>query len=208
MEESGSVIPQFIRHNILLFVIGGVGLLLFAVGLFVVLSPKDDGVVIEKTQSATSDTNAGEKLSPVAMKIVVDVEGAVVKPGIYSLPSDSREQDAIKAAGGLSPEADNGAIAKAMNMAAKLSDGMKLYLPFEGEQPVTGMGDASLQGSSTGSISINSGSESQLDSLPGVGPVTAQKIITNRPYSSLDDLVSKKAVTNSVYQKIKDLITL
>src|SRR5262249_27746718 len=141
-------------------------------------------------------------------KIVIDVEGAVQKPGIYSLGSQAREEDAITAAGGLSPKADAGAITKGMNMAARLSDGMKLYIPFAGEQPMTSTGDQSVAGASATSVSVNSATEAQLDSLPGVGPVTAGKIISNRPYTTLDDLVSKKAVTSSVFSKIKDLVTL
>ncbi len=168
--ESASVIPQFIRDNLLLLVVASMGFVLILIGLFVVLSPRDDGVIIEK-----ADSSAAKSVTPVVTKkIVVDVEGAVQKPGIYSLPEESREQDAIKAAGGLSPKADQSAVAKAMNMAAKLTDGMKLYIPFVGEQPVTSMGDTSVQGSSTGSISINSASQSELESLPGVGAVTGR----------------------------------
>ncbi len=202
--DAASIIPEFIRHNLLLLVVASMGFVLILLGLFVVLSPHDDGVIIEK-----ADSSEAKNVTPVVTKkIVVDVEGAVQKPGIYSLNEDAREHDAIKAAGGLSSKADQSAIAKAMNMAAKLTDGMKLYIPFVGEQPVASMGDASVQGSSTGSISINSASQSQLESLPGVGAVTAGKIIANRPYSSFEDLTSKKAVTNSVFQKIKDLISL
>jgi competence protein ComEA len=64
----------------------------------------------------------------------------------------------------------------------------------------------SVQGSSTGSVNINQATEEELDALPGVGPVTAQKIISNRPYQSVDDLVSKKAVGQSVFSKIKDQV--
>lgn len=204
--ESASIIPDFIRHNLLLFIVAGMGLVLISLGLLTILSPHDDGVLIEKADSHSTDSVPASQTP--AKEIVVDVEGAVNKPGIYTLPENSREQDAVKAAGGVSPKADLGAIAKGMNMAAKLSDGMKLYIPFVGEQPAASMGDHSVAGASTGSISINSASESQLESLPGVGAVTAGKIIANRPYSSLEDLTAKKAVTNSVFQKIKDLISL
>lgn len=204
--ESASIIPDFIRHNLLLFIVAGMGFVLISLGLFTILGPHDDGVLIEKADSHS--TNSAQASQTQAKEIVVDVEGAVNKPGIYTLTDTSREQDAIKAAGGVSPKADLGAIAKGMNMAAKLSDGMKLYIPFVGEQPATTTGDQSVVGASTGSISINSASESQLESLPGVGAVTAGKIISNRPYSSVEDLTAKKAVTNSVYQKIKDLISL
>ncbi len=204
--ESASVIPEFIRHNVLLVAIGSAGLVLIAIGLFQVFSPKTSDVVIEKAESSQRVVS---DISPTpTKKIVIDVEGAVVRPGIYSLPQESREQDAITAAGGLSEKADNASIAKGMNMAAKLSDGMKLYIPFTGEQPVTSTGDAAVAGANTGSISINSASSSQLDSLPGVGAVTAGKIIQNRPYNSINDLLTKKAVTKSTFEKIKDLVTL
>lgn len=210
MDEVTPIIPDFIRRNGIIIAIGIVGLGLVGFGLMQVLTPKDDGVVIEKAQSASSDSTA--IVSPASTKkIVIDVEGAVEKPGIYTLASESREQDAITAAGGLSPKADNASIAKEMNMAAKLSDGMKLYVPFVGDTSagsVQGSQDLMVQGAATGSISVNSANESQLDSLPGVGSVTATKIIQNRPYASLDELVSKKAVSKSTFDKIKDLISL
>ncbi|CAN5196951.1 hypothetical protein BH09PAT1_BH09PAT1_5680 [soil metagenome] len=208
MDDSTPVIPEFIRNNGVVIAIGAVGLLLIVIGLWSVLKPKDDGVIIEKADSSTQKTESLSISPTPTKKIVIDVEGAVTKPGIYSLASDSREQDAITAAGGLSIKADEAAIAKGMNMAARLSDGMKLYIPFIGEQPVTSTGDASVAGASTGSISINSASSSQLDSLPGIGAVTAGKIISNRPYNSVEELLSKKAVTKSVFEKIKDLVTL
>jgi competence protein ComEA len=104
-----------------------------------------------------------------------------------------------------------------MNMAVKVSDGMKLYFPFVGESGVLGAtslpgsgssGESGKSGKSGGVININSASESQLDSLPGVGAVTAGKIVSSRPYASVEELKSKKIVGASVYDKIKDLVTV
>ena len=92
-------------------------------------------------------------------------------------------------------------------MAAKLIDGQKVYVPTTSEQVVSGQGLVVGQ-SQNGLISINSGTQAELESLPGVGPVTAQKIISLRPYGSVEELLSKKAVSNSVYAKIKDLVSL
>lgn len=190
-EQSASIIPQFIQRNLAVIAIGISGLVLIIIGIISVTTPKSDGVIIEKAASHTSDTPVA---TPTAViELVIDVEGAVEKPGIYHLPSESREQDAITAAGGFSAKADQGAIAKGMNLAAKVTDGTKLYVPFTGEQPMTTTGDAAVAGAQTGSISINQASEPQLDSLPGVGSVTAGKIIQNRPYSSVDDLLTKKS---------------
>lgn len=65
-----------------------------------------------------------------------------------------------------------------------------------------------IQGTSSGTININQASESELDALPGIGPVTAQKIISNRPYQSVEDLLNKKAVGASEFAKIKDQMSV
>ncbi|MDZ4209575.1 MAG: ComEA family DNA-binding protein [Candidatus Curtissbacteria bacterium] len=122
------------------------------------------------------------------------------------MPANTRVDDAIKAAGGLSPDADSTRI----NLAAKVSDGQKLYIQRVGEsvsQSVSGS-VGQVAGESVSQININTASESELDKLPGIGPVTAQKIIASRPYSSPEELLSKKVVSSSVYEKIKDLISL
>ena len=71
-------------------------------------------------------------------------------------------------------------------------DSTKLYIPFQGEQASLNSSSQAVAGASTGSISINNATSSQLDGLPGVGPVTSGKIISNRPYTSLEELLSKK----------------
>ena len=137
---------------------------------------------------------------------MVHVDGAVVNPGVYKLKSDSRINDVIVAAGGLSAEADQTKI----NLAAKINDGQKIHVPAVGElvgQSVSGSVSQVAGDSVNQSININTASESELDKLPGVGPVTAQKIIASRPYSAPEELLVKKAVNNSTYEKIKDLIT-
>lgn len=142
---------------------------------------------------------------PVHTEIVVDVAGAVVTPGVYKLAQESRVFDAIKAAGGLNEDADRTRI----NLAAKVVDGQKINVPAIGEQLGSSIVGSSVAGQSiSGLVSINSGSQAELESLPGIGPVTAVKIISSRPYSTLEDLKTKKAVGSATYDKIKDLITL
>ncbi len=132
-------------------------------------------------------------------KIVVHVDGAVNTPGVYAIDADLRVNDLVSLAGGLSSDADTAQI----NFAAKLTDGQKIYLPRIGES-VRGTGSTT----GTGLINVNTASEVQLDTLPGVGPVTAGKIIAGRPYSAPEDLLSKKVVGRSTYEKVKDLITV
>lgn len=206
MEPDTSPLISFIRGNVFILALLCIGLIVFGFGLFQVLKPQSDPITLEK--ASVSDQAAVASIVPTKTEIMVDVEGAVVKPGVYSLPSTARVQDGITAAGGLSPKADHQSLAKGINLAAHLTDSAKLYIPFQGEQASINSTSGSVVGASTGSVSINNATSSELDSLPGVGPVTSGKIIANRPYNTLDELLSKKAVSKSVYDKIKDQISL
>ncbi|HYM65593.1 MAG TPA: helix-hairpin-helix domain-containing protein, partial [Candidatus Sulfotelmatobacter sp.] len=112
---------------------------------------------------------------------------------------------------GLSEDADRDYISKNINLAQKLSDGAKIYIPKIGEVvSLNQNSESNVLGvqAQTSLININSATSESLDSLPGVGPVTAQKIINSRPYATIDELLSKKIVSNSVFTKIKDKITV
>lgn len=146
-------------------------------------------------------------------QIKIDISGAVNKPGVYGLAADSRIEDAIKLAQGFSASASAEYVSKSLNLSQKISDGQKIYIPFEGEvAPVgTGLGGqvAGLAATSNSiKIGINTGTQTQLEGLPGVGPATATKIMGGRPYQSLEELRTKKSVSQSVFTKIKDLVDL
>lgn len=132
--------------------------------------------------------------------IYVDVAGAVQNPGIFKLAADARINDAISAAGGLSQEADRTWVEQTLNLAAKVSDGDKLFIPA--------IGESAAKAAVSDKININTASASKLDTLYGVGPATAQKIIDGRPYAKIEDLVAKKAVTQTVFDRIKDEISV
>jgi competence protein ComEA len=140
-------------------------------------------------------------------QLKVDLSGAVKKPGVYTLDKDGRVEDAVKLAGGFSAKANTEYISKYVNLSLKISDGMKIYIPSIGEQTPASTSQ-SAQSTGQSAVSINSSSLKDLDSLPGIGEVTAQKIINGRPYNSLDELVSKKAISKSVWTKIKDSVQL
>lgn len=174
----------------------------FLLGLFVLAV--GFGLFFFHGQSSSSNDvkilSASSSSAPVSSEILVDVGGAVVSPGLYHLKIDSRVDDAVAAAGGFSTNADKAKV----NLAAKIVDGQKIYIQSQNSKAVSQNGGSEV----SSLISINSASEIELDSLPGVGPATASKIISNRPYSSLEELKSKKAVTGATYDKVKDLITL
>lgn len=147
--------------------------------------------------------------SPLGSQIKVDVSGAVNNPAVYALSSNSRVEDAVKVAGGFSSSASAEYISKGLNMSQKISDGMKIYIPFEGDPAPYGAGQGLVAGAATGGkIGVNNGTQSQLESLPGVGPATAIKIIAARPYQDILELRTKKAVSKAVFEKIKDLVDL
>lgn len=199
-----------LKPYLLPIAIACIGLILIGYGLITswLSHPASKDVTFEtEKQDTLSVKNTGEK-------IVVNIAGGVQKPGVYAVKTDARVQDVIIAAGGFSPDADNDAIQHSFNLAAKVTDGMKIYVPKIGEtslqQATSSFGSTGqVAGTATTSlVSINTATAQALDSLPGVGKVTAEKIISNRPYGSLDDLVNKEVVGKSVFEKIKERITL
>lgn len=194
---------ELVKSNLLIVGVLCVGVFLIIIGLVQIFAKKAPEIAFE---AATQEVKAVS-----IQKIMVDVEGSVIRPGVYSLPDGSRVQDALIAAGGASGNADHAFIAKTLNLAQKLTDGVKLYIPAEGEIATTqiSVGLSSISDKAVaGAVSINSATLSELDTLSGVGPVTAQKIIDNRPYGDVTELVSKKVVGQSVFEKIKTSISL
>lgn len=139
--------------------------------------------------------------------IKVHVTGAVASPGVYQLPADARLEDALKAAGG-PVGAEDGV---PMNLAAPLRDGQQVVVPQAGALP-----PPASQSSSTASqsrpakINLNRASRSELEALPGIGPVTAQKILDHRDrnggFASVEELKIAKLVTASTFEKLADLV--
>jgi competence protein ComEA len=177
------------------------GISVFSIVVSLVLLVKSTQTAATPIQFSSDGAEASGSALGAAI-VTVDVEGAVVHPGVYTLPVDSRVEDAIQAAGGLESDADEELFARTMNRAMKLVDGGKIYVPSLSS---SGIGSA---GSVSNLVSVNTASQSELDTLPGVGPVTAQKIIDNRPYQTLGELVSKKAVGTALFEKIKDKMSL
>lgn len=187
--------------------LGCMGLILFVYGTWVVVrgNKPHEKMSLERFSQASGSAVLGSENTNT---ISIDVEGAVASPSVVKIASTARIQDALVAVGGLSATADRVWVEKHVNLAAKLTDGAKIYIPKLGEQVDTGStaGDSGIVQDINQQININSATSDQLDSLPGVGPVTAQKIIAGRPYSTVQDLQTKKIVSNSVYLKIKDSI--
>ncbi|MBI2020455.1 helix-hairpin-helix domain-containing protein [Candidatus Daviesbacteria bacterium] len=175
-------------------------LALAGVGLILIIG----GWIFSSTFNKQSENFPKESVVGVQKTISVDVSGAVNNPGVYQLKEGDRVEDAIKAAGGISELASQPYLSKRVNMAQKLSDGMKIYIPMEGETgAIFGVTvDQSAQ------VNINTASQAELEALPGIGPVTAAKIISDRPYQKIDDLLIRKLVSKTVFEKIKNSISV
>lgn len=146
---------------------------------------------------------------PTDKPIVVHITGAVPRPGVYALPQGARIQDGISAAGGFLAEADKTNI----NLAQALEDGEKLDIPFiEGGSPVIATPLPQVVATTTDLININTASVAELDTLPGIGPTTAQKIIDyrtqNGPFLNIEDIVNVSGIGPASFERIKDLITV
>jgi competence protein ComEA len=196
------------------FVLAGIGgaLLLAGAAGWMLLSPANSPAGASPDPSVsigTEDPFSSESPSPSASaELVVDMEGGVAEPGIQRLPAGSRVADAIVAAGGFAADADVALASRQLNLAALLSDGQQVYVPRQGETAGAG---ASPGASSSGPVNLNQATPEQLDALPGIGPVTVQKIVAARqekPFRSLDELVERKVLTASQLAKIRDLVTV
>lgn len=197
--ESG--LASVLKANLIPIALGGAGIILVLIGVIALFSKNDSSPTLEFEAGGSNEASSSAASSG---DIVIDIQGAVISPGVYTLPQNSRVKDLLVASGGLSEDADREWAAKNLNQAAKLSDGQKIYIYRIGEEILEGT-STSLGASSL--VDINSASISDLDSLPGIGPVTAQKIVDQRPFASVSDLLNKKTVSASVFEKIKDKIT-
>lgn len=145
--------------------------------------------------------------NPVNKLLTVDVSGAVNKPGVYKLKDGSRIEDAVSASGGFSGEVNQEYIAKVLNLAQKLVDGSKVYIPKAGE--ATGIvAGVSANQAAGGKININLASPSELESLQDIAKTRAQSIISGRPYQTIEELVSKKIISKTIFDKIKDQLVV
>src|SRR5665811_1865749 len=162
---------------------------------------------IQETPSVVVPAAAGATVgsAPAAVpEVVVHVVGQVLQPGLVHLPAGARLADAIDAAGGADPEADLAAI----NLARVLTDGEQVVVPRPGEQPQSA-GAAGADGADR-AIDLNTAATADLDTLPGIGPVLAQRIVDWRTehgaFTAVDELAEVRGIGSSVLEGMRDLV--
>jgi len=145
--------------------------------------------------------------TPTPRPLLVYISGAVANPDVYTLPPGAIVKDAIQAAGGPAKEADLNGI----NLARRVHDQEHIYVPKVGEErpPV---GQTAPSGQAVGKININTATAEELETLPGIGPTYAQRIIEYRqekgPFTSIEEIKKVRGIGEATFEKIKDLITV
>lgn len=178
------------------------GLILIGAGVAWWRMPAGEEETVEVLSAAATASQSGQA--------IVDVAGAVVAPGVYEMEAGGRVGEALEKAGGLSGEADGEWVAKYLNQADRVKDGQKIYIPSNNDQETrdNNQTNSASSGQANSKIDINTAGQGELEGLPGVGPVTAQKIMAGRPYSRIEELVEKKVVGQKVWGDIKDLVAV
>jgi competence protein ComEA len=198
-------------------VIGGAAVVC-AIAAFVLAAGGGNGVtrVDGGAPLAAGAPDASASSVPVTgSELVVEIVGAVRAPGVYRLPPGARVTDLIQAAGGYGPRVDTGRAEQELNLAAPLRDGEHLRVPSR-DDPVIAAPSGGSGGSGGGSVAgglvdLNQASQAELEELPGVGPATAEKIMTARdeaPFQTVEELRTRGVVGEKTFEKLRDLVTV
>jgi competence protein ComEA len=157
-------------------------------------------------EGAPATPSVGEA-AETSTTVVVSVVGLVARPGLVTLPGGARVADAVASAGGLLPDADPASV----NLAAVVTDGQQIAVGVPGASPVAGAA-SSTGSSSTGPVDLNTAAAADLDALPGIGPVLAQRIVDHREqhgrFASVEQLDDVPGIGPAIYAELSELVTV
>lgn len=210
------------KTKILLIIL--IAIMAIGISYYAYQNEKESQNIIEQ-QNLEIEENKQEESSKETKKIIVHVSGAVQNEGVIELEENSRIADAIEKAGGFREDA----YTKDVNLAYKLEDGMKIYIPtieekenektnvivesnIETENNNSSYSNASDGKNTNSKVNINTASKEELDTLPGIGPSTAEKIINYRKekgkFKSIEEIKDVSGIGDSKYENIKDMIEI
>jgi competence protein ComEA len=182
--------------------------------------PVDESLPVETTAAVAAAPGSSTSSAPPSTgpsELVVHAAGAVTRPGLYRVPAGARVADVIDAAGGLAPDAD----ADRVNLAQPVGDGERIYVLRRGEGDVppapggtvpttVGSGSGGATGGTDQVVDLNTASADELDTLPGVGPATAEAIIAYRtehgPFRSVDELLEVRGIGDAKLAELRDRV--
>ena len=201
-----------LKNNPILTISAVVVIMVSASAFFFILNDKNSTIPIQdtvqdnQTVPASGESAAGRES---AGTVFVDVSGCVKHPGVYEVTSTSRVFEVIEKAGGVTKDADTSSI----NQAEPVTDGQKINVPDKKSgPPAQGSSAAAEQQSSDGKVSINTADSEELQKIPGVGPVTAENIISyresNGSFKSIDDIKNVSGIGEKTFEKMKSTIVL
>ena len=195
-----------------------------AVGAFLLATGTGSGDVRIEGGSTIGAIPSGNARSPgsdgaqaATGDLIVEVVGAVRRPGVYRLPAGSRVGDLVQMAGGYGPRVDTRRAEQELNLAADLKDGDQVRVPSRDDAgPVGSPGNGAVGGSTaspgaTTTVDLNRATQAELEALPGIGPATAQKIIAAReeaPFAAVDELRSRGILGEKTFEKLRELVTV
>ena len=197
----------------------------------IISSLNKETVIEEVKEEGTSNESVQETNAVVVQEedpcpVLVDISGAVSMPGVYCFAQGASVIDAVKRANGFTQDAGFKYISMKMNLSSVMKDNSKIYIPFESDYNCTLLAfslpkevvdivippkdDSNTQEDTQegGCISINNATQAELETLNGVGPSTAQKIIAGRPYTKIEDLLNVSGIGQATLDKFKDNICL
>ncbi len=203
---------------------GGAALLAIAAFWLAFGSGAGGGVSVDATTALASDASrvvSGTASSlgpgdaaPGGSVVIVEIVGAVERPGVYRLPPGARIGDLIESAGGYGPRVDTDRAGRELNLAAPLHDGDQVRVPSRDDPTASAAAPearAPSKGGRAGPVDLNHATAAELDALPGIGPVTAAKIIASRdeqPFAAIADLRARKLVGEKTFANLKDLVAV
>jgi competence protein ComEA len=154
-------------------------------------------------------------------EVVVEIVGAVPRPGVFRLPVGARVGDLVAAAGGYGPRVDTARAERELNLAATLHDGDQVRVPSRDDAAVPSAGGSGSGSGSAGSatgggtagapVDINNATQAELEELPGIGPATAEKIIAAReeaPFAAVEELRTRGVLGEKTFEKLRELVTV
>jgi len=197
------------------FILLGAGIGLLILGFFLLLTDSFKPAADVEFFSAEENLGSNSEKSPQI--IMIDIGGAVNRPGVYQFDNnDIRLTQAIEAAGGISSQAAHSWMDKNLNLARKVADGEKIYIPYQQEIDL-GTNQAGPSGQIAGIeinrlVNINTAGVEELCTLSGIGPSFAQKIIDyrtqNNGFVSIEEIMAVDGIGEKTFEKIKDKISL